>query len=246
MINFRSQNLYNNYNNNLYSKSYQKILEYYHNNSNNNNYIKNSIKNINVNNYKNNFNSNIIKKNDNNNNNKNFIEKNGYKFININNNVYNYYIFNQIINPYTNNNYNNKNIIKSQNPNNYLLNNNSNEQNNFNNNNNNFSLYKNINKKIEEEEDQNFPIFKLKLKIRPKVILQFTIGRNDNLCQTFEMFCTSYKIPVEFYKPILTFIFVSINKFYLLYNWEMNNENKKLLNEIYQKYVEKNNEKIFV
>ena len=189
----------------------------------------------------------LIKKIDNNN--KNFNEKNNFKFININNNVYNYYIFNQIINPYTNNNFNNKNIVNSQNPNqiSYLLNNNNKEQNIFNNNNNNFTLNKNINNnKIEEDENQNFPIFKLKLKISPKVILQFTIGRNDNVCQTFEMFCTSYKIPFEFYKPILTFIFVSINKFYLLYNWEINNENKKLLNEIYKKYVEKNNEKIFV
>ena len=244
MINYRNQNLYNNYNNNSYSKIYQKNLEYYRNDSNNNIYFKNNIKNNNVNSLKNN--SKFIKKIDNNSN-KNFIEKNGFKFININNNVYNYYIFNQIINPYTNNNFNNKNIINSQNPNqiSYLLNNNNNEQNIFNNNN--FTLNKNINNnKIEEDENQNFPIFKLKLKISPKIILQFTIGRNDNVCQTFEMFCTSYKIPFEFYKPILTFIFVSINKFYLLYNWEINNENKKLLNEIYKKYVEKNNEKIFV
>ena len=154
-----------------------------------------------------------------------------YNNLNINNNVNNYFIIqNNFTSPlnYQNNSLQKNNLQNNNIPNSNLLNNNL--LSNTNNNNNNSFI-----------EEQEIPIFQVKLKLSlNQDYTTFKLFRNDNLFIKFKSFCNENNVPIALYKPLIIQIISSMNKFHYLFNKEINLENFDYLLSIWKDHNNKN------
>lgn len=106
--------------------------------------------------------------------------------------------------------------------------------------------YKNLHKKLNISKNIEVPIFQVKFKLpnKPFYTVIFKIYRNDDLYESLKKFCLENDISEKLVKPLLIQIISSINKFHLLFNQNINNDNFNYLLSLSKEYqkVYKSNE----
>ena len=106
--------------------------------------------------------------------------------------------------------------------------------------------YKNLQKKLNISKNIEVPIFQVKFKLpsNPFYTVIFKVYRNDDLFESLKKFCLENDISEKLVKPLLIQIISSMNKFHLLFNQNINNDNFNYLISLSKEYqkVYKSNE----